>query len=294
MRRQQEMADDDRDPQDEKGDEIAKEHLAKQRRPIEREEGADAAEGEGHHQAECKGKTCGDDPEPVVHGLQREAVEPRADPLRRLAKQPLDAKAQGHEDGEVQQDLGPSAVSEVRLDVSFGSLELVGQIGKRRGERNNVFADRAEMDVEYVRDRSVRGFLPRFGSRFCLALLLQPILDLGVGEQSQEVVDLRRGRILRFRRRRFPDRGLRGKGAGQQPDRKNECGKANRQNMTRGTYDRFALLHLTVSRAAFSGRAVIYTAACDIATEPQVGGRPEPRRAKRRAIFVLFRVQVGR
>ena len=41
------MADDHRDTGDEESDEIAEQHLAKERRPIERQEGADAADGEG-------------------------------------------------------------------------------------------------------------------------------------------------------------------------------------------------------------------------------------------------------
>ena len=66
------MADDHRDTGDEHGDEIAEEHLAKERRPIEREEGADAAEGEGHDHDEAKGETRSDEKQAVAHSLHWE------------------------------------------------------------------------------------------------------------------------------------------------------------------------------------------------------------------------------
>jgi hypothetical protein len=50
------MADDHRDTGDEHGDEIAEEHLAEERRPIEREEWADAAEGEGRDRDKARAR----------------------------------------------------------------------------------------------------------------------------------------------------------------------------------------------------------------------------------------------
>ena len=110
---QQQMADNDRDADHKKDDEVAEDHLAQQRRPVEGEEGADAAEGKGRHEPDSKGKACGDDPQPVIDGFERVLVEMPADPLRRLAKQPFDAKAQANEYGKQQQALDPSGVSEL-------------------------------------------------------------------------------------------------------------------------------------------------------------------------------------
>ena len=53
---QQQMADDDRYSDHEKDNEVAEDHLAQQRRPVECEEGADAAEGKRRHHSDGKGK----------------------------------------------------------------------------------------------------------------------------------------------------------------------------------------------------------------------------------------------
>jgi hypothetical protein len=53
---------------------IAEQHLAKERRPIECREGADAADGEGHHHAKGKGEARSDETQAVVHSLHGEPV----------------------------------------------------------------------------------------------------------------------------------------------------------------------------------------------------------------------------
>src|SRR5262249_40249461 len=138
---QQQAAEDDCDTDDEKGDQVAENHLPKQRRPIECEEGADAAEAKGRHQADSKGKTRSDYMQALPHGLHRELVKVPADPPSRLAKQPLDAKAQSHECGEVQQDFDSPTIAEIRADAGGAAFDLVGQIGDPRGARADLAAD---------------------------------------------------------------------------------------------------------------------------------------------------------
>jgi hypothetical protein len=121
------MADDHCDTGDEHGDEIAEEHLAEERRPIEREEWADAAEREGRDRDKAKGETRSDEKQAVAHSLHWEADKPLAGLLRRLAKHPLDAVAQRCKE-EDEHHHGPPP-RDVCLEEAVGSLELVGQIG---------------------------------------------------------------------------------------------------------------------------------------------------------------------
>ena len=58
---EQKMADDHCDAGGEESDEITEYHLAQERRPIERQEGANAADGEGRNDAEGKGEARGDE-----------------------------------------------------------------------------------------------------------------------------------------------------------------------------------------------------------------------------------------
>jgi hypothetical protein len=88
--RQEEVADSIRDPPDKKREKQAEQHLAQQWRPIESEEGPDAAKGKGAHQTDRKGKTQSDDPQAIARSLQGEAVKPPTDTLGRPAKQPFD------------------------------------------------------------------------------------------------------------------------------------------------------------------------------------------------------------
>ncbi len=138
-------------------------------------------------------------------------VEVAAHPLRRLSKQPLDAETQTHENSKQQQDLDPPAVSKICRDEADGSPELVRQIGDRSGECDDVLADRADTGVEIVRGGIRHGFRRCSGRGLCLALLFQPFLNLGIGEQIQQLVDLcrccrplfaRRWRSLLSRRER--------------------------------------------------------------------------------------------
>ena len=162
---QQKMADDDRDADREKDDEIAEQHLAKERRPIEREESADAADGKCRHQADGKGETDSNHTQAVVDGRQREHVEAVADPRRRLAEQPFEAKAEGDENGEQQQNLEPPTLTKFRGHEPGRTLELAGQIGEHDRQRNDMLADRTDMRGEIVRDRDLRRGMCRWRRR---------------------------------------------------------------------------------------------------------------------------------
>ena len=171
-----------RDPDDEKGDEVAEHHLAKQRRPIEREKGADAAEGESRHETDRKGEAQGDQMLAVFNCFRREQIEMTADPLRCAAKQPFDARAQTDKDSEKQQGLNSSVFTEVCGDSGVALPKLVWQIRDCAGESNNVLADRCDTGVESLGNRLLGNVLPRCSSGLCFILLLQPHLDTGIGE----------------------------------------------------------------------------------------------------------------
>ena len=85
-----------------KGRKIAEHNLAQQRRPIEGEKRADAADRESHDQARGERQPTGDQMHPVAHGLDRVLVEMSAQPLRCGAEQPFQAKAESGEEGEKQ------------------------------------------------------------------------------------------------------------------------------------------------------------------------------------------------
>ena len=195
-RGQQEAADNDRDTQNEKGDQQTEQHLAQERRPIEREEGADAAESKGDDHADRKGKANGDEMYAARDGFQGKGIEVAATPLRRLAEEPLDTRSQTDKDRQQQQDFGPSVFAEVRADAGRAPLELGRHIGNRIGETNNVLTDRAEMGIKGVRNRLSLAIPRRCRGGLCLVLLLQPRLNLGVGEQCQQLLDLRRRRFF--------------------------------------------------------------------------------------------------
>jgi hypothetical protein len=182
------MADDHSDTGDEHGDEIAEEYLAEERRPSEREEGADAAEGEGHDHDEAKGETRSDQKQAVAHGLHWETDEALSCLLRRLAKQPLDAEAQSRKKEDEHQHGPPSW--DVCPDEAVGSLELVGQIRECAPQRNKMLADRDDARIDVLRDRLFLWL--RLVGDFGRVLLFQPLLDLRIGEQCHERGDFRR------------------------------------------------------------------------------------------------------
>ena len=149
-------ADDQRDTGDQEGDEIAEQHLAKERRPIKRQEGAEAADRERYDHAKGKSEACSDETQAVVYRLHWEFREALAGLLRRLAKQPLDAEAQSRKSEDEPDDGSPSW--NFRLEVADGPLELVGQIGESNAQRNKMLADRGNMGIDVMRDRLVGGF----------------------------------------------------------------------------------------------------------------------------------------
>src|SRR5271165_2542510 len=129
---EQKMADDCGDTGDQQGDEIAEYDLAKERRPIERQEGAEAADGERYHHAESKDEARSDKTEAVVYSFHRETVEALTCLLRRLAKRPLDPEAESGKNDDEQQD-GPPRWN-LSLEETHGPLELVGQFGESAAE----------------------------------------------------------------------------------------------------------------------------------------------------------------
>jgi hypothetical protein len=193
---EQKLADDHRDSGDEDSDEIAEEHLAQERRPIEREERTDAAESEGHDRDKAKSETRSDEKQAVAHSLHWKTDEALSCLLRRLAKQPFDAKAKSRKE-ENEHHHGPPT-RDVCLEDAVGSLELVGQIGEGASQRNKMPTDRADAPIDIFRDRL---FLWRrlFGG-FGRALLFQPVAHLRIGEQCHKLGDLR-GRRFVFARR---------------------------------------------------------------------------------------------
>src|SRR5271166_562049 len=117
--------------------------------------------------------------------------------MRRLAKQPLDAKAEGRKNDDEQQDGPPSW--NFRLEEADGPLELVGQIGECYGKGGDVRSGRADTVIEVLRDRLFVRL--RFLGGFARVLLFQqPLLDLRIGKQRHEFGDLRRRRRLSARR----------------------------------------------------------------------------------------------
>jgi hypothetical protein len=198
------MADDHCDTGDEHSDEIAEEHLAQERRPSEREEWADAAQGEGHDRDEAEGETRCDEKQAVAHSLHWQTDEALPCLMRHLAKQPLDAKAQSRKNED--EHYHGSLTWDVCPDETVGPLEIVGQIGECAPQRNKMLTGRADARIDIFRDRL---FLWRrlFGGFGRVLLILQPLLDLRIAEQCDKLGHLR-GRRFVFARRRRPARPL--------------------------------------------------------------------------------------
>src|SRR5215472_18129455 len=188
------MADDNRDPGGEESDEIAEYHLAEERRPIERQEGANAAKGKGRDDAESKSEAGCHEAQAPVGRLHRKSVKALTYLLRRFAKQPLDAIPKTSKKQYEQHD-GP-ATWDLCLETADAALELIWQVGKRGGQRGDMLADRTETGDEVVRDRFISSILNVFSGRLFLVLFLQPFLNAGIGEQGYKFVDLWRSRRL--------------------------------------------------------------------------------------------------
>jgi hypothetical protein len=183
----QQVAGGDRRPDDDKDGQKAQQHLASGRIPIEAEERAEAAEGESCNRAKIKGETRSDDTKTILDGLHRERIEAAASPPRHLPEQPLCAKAEQPEDGEVdervrlgrvapsrdhvrvpkdaevEENLAPPGVGIDRGDAGGGSPELLGQNRDGAGECQDLIVDRACIGIHVVLER-IAGLLRRRGS----------------------------------------------------------------------------------------------------------------------------------
>src|SRR5215472_1552575 len=238
------MADDNRDPGGEESDEIAEYHLAEERRPIERQEGANAAKGKGRDDAESKSEAGCHEAQAPVGRLHRKSLKALTYLLRRFAKQPLDAIPQTSKKQYEQHD-GP-ATWDLCLDTAYAALELVWQVGKRGGQRGDMLADRTETRDEVVRDRFIRGIRTGFGGRFFLVLPLQPLLNAGISEQGYEFVHLWGSRCLLAssgRRRRSPML-CRECAVRQRRQEDDDRRQPHRRGPPGGTDDRVTLVHL--------------------------------------------------
>jgi hypothetical protein len=140
---QQQMADDDRNLDDDRGNQITQVRLPTDRIPIEGEEGAKAAKGEGYNHAESKREARSDQTQAIVGGLHREFIEAAASPPRHLLEQPLGAKAKRHQDGEFEKGHDPPVPIVDLAEAGGGSLELAGQIRDGTDECHDLLVDRA-------------------------------------------------------------------------------------------------------------------------------------------------------
>ncbi len=102
--RQEETADHQGEAQSEEGEQVAEHDLPKQRRPLERQERADAAERECGHEARAEREPHRERAQPIAYGLKRQLVDPLARPRGRPPEQPFGAEAQRDEPGQEQQD----------------------------------------------------------------------------------------------------------------------------------------------------------------------------------------------
>ena len=115
-----------------------------------------------------------------------------AGPLRRLAKQPFDDGAQTNKSGKEQQRLGPAVFTQVLSDEVVTSLVLFRQIGDRAGESNDMLADCCQTGIKDLRNWLFDSLRGGFG----FSLLFEPIAHLRIGEQSRQLLDLFRRRLL--------------------------------------------------------------------------------------------------
>ena len=101
--REQEAAEHEDQADDQEDQEIGEHDLLEQRRPLEQQEGADAADGESEQDAKTVGGPPPDRAQAVARGLEAGLAMKRvANSGRRPPEQPLQAEAEADEDGEQQ------------------------------------------------------------------------------------------------------------------------------------------------------------------------------------------------
>ena len=88
------------------GHEILQQDLAQQRRPVEDQEGADAAEAEGRHQQHAIDEAGDERDQPLGHGLHGKIQAAPPEPPGRPEEEPGDPQAQTDEDGQQDDDAG--------------------------------------------------------------------------------------------------------------------------------------------------------------------------------------------
>ena len=152
---------------------------------------ADAADCKGDDQRQRKGRAFGDEAHPVADGLHRMRLEMTADPLGREPKQRLSAKTEGGKSSDQAEDAPRSAVPELGMEDIRGLRELCRHGWHDLQHAGDVLAHR----LDARRHHRFRRFEERLGGRLVgrsgLALILEPRLHLGIGEQVQERLNFR-------------------------------------------------------------------------------------------------------
>ena len=135
-RRQEEAAHHQDEAEVQEGDEILQQDLAQQRRPVEDQEGADAAEAEGRHQQHAIDEAGNEGDQPLAHRLHGKIQAPAPEPPGRPEEEPGDPQAQADEDG--QQDDEQAAAMGLGHQRIPGALEFGRHLrNDRRPVRRN-------------------------------------------------------------------------------------------------------------------------------------------------------------
>ena len=200
-RDEQDAPEDEGEAHDQNGHQDAEHEHAQHRRPVEQQEGADAADAEDRHQGEAVGEPHADHAQALRHGGEGMSADPGAGAARRPPERVLRAHAEDDEGGDQDEEAGEAAAGEVLLQHRPG-------LGDFRRQARYGGGDPLQMRAHprQLQGKRHRGFAldTRGGGRFgCARRLAADAVEPGahrrVVEQADEFVDLgrrRRGLLL--------------------------------------------------------------------------------------------------
>jgi hypothetical protein len=133
-RLEQEPRHEERHARGERRDEIGEHDRLEDRRPVERQEGADAAGGEDQYRGKTEAEADGRRPQAVRDGVEGRVLGPQARGVRRAPERPLGPGAEKAEAEHEGEDAERAAVLELPAENGAGVPQLLRQLRDRGAE----------------------------------------------------------------------------------------------------------------------------------------------------------------
>ncbi len=199
-RREQEPADDARQPSAEKGHQVAEHDLAHQRQPTETQEGADAADCERRGPATGERQPRHHGAQPVADIGDLAADDPIAESRGQMPIPPREQDSNAEKGRDQQKQAVEAHLLELERQDDPGLPEFSGKLGPGRRQQVEIVAQILQSLGEIAGCGLVwrAGFLRRRWLRSLVDcwLALQPLLHGGIAQQIQQQLDLMRRRAF--------------------------------------------------------------------------------------------------